>query len=341
MIRIQEITDKESWESFLLSADITAYPFFQSWNWGEVQKQLGFNVKRVGIVDQSSKKLTGVCQILDIRAKRGHYLHVRHGPILLNFSSKYFDAILAYLREEAKEKGAGFVRISPFVKKESISNIFFKERKFVYAPIHNMDAEVCWVLNIDKPEEQLMREMRKTHRYLIRKASNMSIKIIRSENLPDIKKFLPIYRKLAQEKHFIPHKGVKEEFETYIRDSQEVLLLAEYRGDVIAGVIISFVGNMAIYRHGASLGEFREIPASYLLQWEAIKEAKKRGKKIYNFWGIAPLEDKNHPWKGLTLFKVGFGGKKEEFIHAQDLPISVLYWKTYAIEYLTKLTKGY
>jgi lipid II:glycine glycyltransferase (peptidoglycan interpeptide bridge formation enzyme) len=80
---------------------------------------------------------------------------------------------------------------------------------------------------------------------------------------------------------------------------------------------------------------------NYLLQWEAIKEAKKRDKSIYNFWGIAPDTKRRHPWQGLSLFKKGFGGRLVEYLHAKDLPLSPLYFATYCYETLRKWKKGY
>lgn len=341
MLKIREIDSKKDWERFLQKQEIAMYPFFQSWNWGEVQIQLGFDVVRVGIVDQIKNELLGVCQIIDIKAKRGHYLHVRHGPVLSKFSEGNFDVVLAYLKKMAEEKKASFIRVSPFIRKEYIGDTFFKKRGFINAPIYNMDAEICWVLDVTKSEDLLLKEMRKTHRYLIRKSQSMSIKIIRSKNVNDIEKFYPLYTKLSQRKHFVPHKGVREEFAVFAKENNAVLLLAEYDKNIIAGAMVVFTPEMAIYRHGASLEGYRDVPASYYLQWGAIKEAKKRSIKLYNFWGIAPFENKNHPWQGLTLFKTGFGGERREFMHAQDLPLSPLYWKTYGIELLTRVLRGY
>ena len=52
---------------------------------------------------------------------------------------------------------------------------------------------------------------------------------------------------------------------------------------------------------------------------EAIKEAKKRGCKVYDFWGFTdPEKFPKHPWAGPTLFKMGFGGHKEEYVKTQD-----------------------
>jgi len=86
--------------------------------------------------------------------------------------------------------------------------------------------------------------------------------------------------------------------------------------------------------------KYPKIPVSYLLQWEAIKEGKKRGCKTYNFWGIAPESEleakKDHPWKGLSLFKKGFGGYKKEYVKTQDFPLSWKYWPIYLFEEIRK-----
>lgn len=337
MLEILEIIEKDKWENFLLETHF--YPFFQSWNFGEVQKKLGRKIERFGLFD--NEKLVGVFSIAEVKAKRGHYLHLRHGPVVLEENKKYLKEIINFLKKIAKNKNAAFIRISPLIKKDQADYAFFKSIGFVNAPIHNMDAENCLVLNIQKQEDQLLGDMRKTHRYLIRKAQNMNIKVIRTKKLSDIDIFLQLYKNLSLRKGFVPHKDIKEEFEILVKDDQVILLLAEYEKKIIAGAFINFVGNMGIYHHGASLEEYRNIPASYLLQWEAILEAKRRGKTLYNFWGIAPNYAKNHPWQGLTLFKKGFGGEEYEFLHAQDLPLNIWYWKNYLIEFYTKWRKGY
>jgi len=125
------------------------------------------------------------------------------------------------------------------------------------------------------------------------------------------------------------------------KNNEALLLFAKYKGKIISGILIDFVGPMAIYHHAASDNAYRNIPANYLLLWEAIKEAKKRKKTFFNLFGIAPSDNKHHPWSGFTMFKMGFGGERVEFIHAMDLPLSALYWKTYSIDLITKKIKGY
>jgi peptidoglycan pentaglycine glycine transferase (the first glycine) len=148
--------------------------------------------------------------------------------------------------------------------------------------------------------------------------------------------------KITSKRHgFVPHRGMKEEIEIFGKDDQSLLFLAKYEKKVIAGAIIIFYGDQAIYHHAASDDAYRDIPAPYLLQWEIIKAAKKRGKTLYNFWGVIPENKPKHPWRGLTLFKTGFGGRRVDAIHAQDLPLSLSYWKTYLIETAWRIKRGY
>lgn len=338
MLKIIEATDKKSWESFLQSRK-DFYPLFQSWNWGEVQKEGGRNVFRFVLLD-NKKTIQGICFAVLVKARRGTYLHVRHGPILSSYADSSFEIILNRLKDLAKDNNASFIRMSPFVLKDTIKESFFKSKGFILSPIYYMDAQRCWILDI-RPSEELLKNMRKSHRYLIRKAQQMDIKIIQAEDTSYYKEFNTLYEQLASRKHFVPHKHIQEEIEIFGKDNQVTMFLAKYEEKLIASAIVLYVNNMAIYHHGASLDEFRNIPASYLIQWNVIQEAKKRGLSYYNFWGVAPENEKKHPWQGHSLFKKGFGGNEYEFVPAYDFPLNFLYWKTYAIEQFSKWRKGY
>ena len=57
-------------------------------------------------------------------------------------------------------------------------------------------------------------------------------------------------------------------------------------------------------------------------------------------FGALLLRINPHPWAGLTLFKMGFGGYKKEFVKTQDFPLSKLYWLTYIFEKIRKSKRG-
>ncbi len=329
------VDDPAIWETFL--AAHSPQSLFQSWLWGEVQKKLGSTVHRWGFYQGGA--LVGIAQTVFVRARRGAFLHVRHGPVFARQNTSLWVSALAMLKDVARKERAWFVRISPllFPTRELMET--FSLLKLTPSPIHAMDAEYCWVLDIDAPEETLLRNMRKTTRYEIRRAMRLGVTVSKSANPDDLKHFFRLYEETSSRHGFVRHTGITEEFDVFSHEGKEMLFTAAYRDDVIAAAIITMYGNQAIYHHGAS--QTTNVPASYLIQWEAIREAKKRGLKLYNFWGIAHENKPNHPWRGITLFKKGFGGRSIAYIHAHDLPISPWYMVTKCIESTRRIMRGY
>lgn len=342
-MEIRKISDKEIWENFLL--ECKEKTFLQSWNWGGFQEKMGNKIWRLGIYERNS--LLSTALIIKIAAKRGTFLFCPHGPVVKEQKAKNKEQILGEvvnkLKEVAKDEKASFIRISPVWERNKENIEIFKNLGFREAPIH-MHPETTWELDISLPEENLLKQMRKTTRYLIKQAQkNSDVRINRSQRLDDVEKFNELYQKTVNRHHFAPFSldYLKNEVLAFAPDNQVIIFLAGYREELIASAIIIFWHRIAFYHQGASISKYPKIPVSYLLQWEAIKEAKKRGCKIYSFWGITPTDSPRHPWAGLTLFKKGFGGYKKEYVKTQDLPLSGKYWINYLVERIRRSKRGF
>jgi lipid II:glycine glycyltransferase (peptidoglycan interpeptide bridge formation enzyme) len=83
--------------------------------------------------------------------------------------------------------------------------------------------------------------------------------------------------------------------------------------------------------HGASDNEQRNLMSTYLLQWQAILEAKKMGCKLYDFGGVVSETETGHSWAGISRFKRGFGGNEYQYIGAWDLPYSPSQYKLFSL----------
>ena len=349
-MELREITNKEEWENFLLQR--SEKTFLQSWNWGEFNKEgpEGYPGKiwRFGTYDK--EKLMGIALIFKISAKRGTFLFIPHGPVINEALSgqdkkEILGLLLARLSDVAREEGASFIRVSPiFLDNEDNENIF-NDLGFRQAPIH-MHPEVTWELDITSPAEELLKNMRKTTRYLIRQAEkNPDIQIIKSDKIEDLRLFWPVYLETAERHRFVvfSENYLETEFNSFTKDHEVLIFLGKYKEQVVSAAIFIFWQDMCFYHHSGSLSEYNKIPVSYLLQWQAIKEAKNKGCKTYNFWGIAPnietesdAQKSKHPWAGLSLFKMGFGGRKKEYVKTQDFIVSKKYWINYIIESVRK-----
>ncbi|MFA5730207.1 MAG: peptidoglycan bridge formation glycyltransferase FemA/FemB family protein [Candidatus Paceibacterota bacterium] len=332
---IKEISEKKIWEDFLLNC--VEKTFCQSFNWGEFNQTMGDKVYRFGIFD--NERLIAVAQTIKIKAKRGTFLFVPHGPVILSGDNKEIvKTLLDYLKELGIKEKASFIRFSPVFTLNEENVKMFKELGFRNAPIH-MHPELTWELNLIPTEEELLKGMRKTTRYLVKQAEkNPDVEIVKSMDEKDLSEFERVYLETAGRHSFTPFppKYLKRELDAFKNDNEIVIFSGKYKGETVSSAMIVYWSKRAFYHQGASSSKYAKIPVSYLLQWEAIKEAKKRGCEIYNFWGVIPESEKNHPWAGLSLFKKGFGGNEKQYVKTQDYILSPIYWLTYIFEELRK-----
>ncbi|MEI8067962.1 MAG: peptidoglycan bridge formation glycyltransferase FemA/FemB family protein [Candidatus Shapirobacteria bacterium] len=334
-MEIKEISQKAIWEKFVQSQE--DYTFLQGWNWGEINKTTGEKLFRLGLYDQ--KNLIGICQVFTISARRGKFLFVPHGPILKSFSQTNLKFVFDYLKKLAKTEKVDFIRISPWLESTEKNKKIYKNLGFKSAPIF-MHAEETWLIDIDKDENTLLSEMRKTTRNLISRATRDGVEIIKSTDPKDIKYLYDLQLETSKRNHFVPFskKILELELNTFGQDNQCLLFLGKHNKIITGAAIIIFYGKFVFYYQSGSVEN--KVPINYLLQWEVIKEAKSRGCKIYNMWGIAPPNVPNHPWIGLTTFKTGFGGFNKNYLHAQDLILSPKYYLTYIIEKIPKTLRA-
>ena len=331
-IVVQNIDDIKEWEGFL-----EKHPevnFLQSWYWGEFHKKLGKDVRRVGFYH--GKKLVGVMLSVVENARRGRYLTVPGGPILDWGDGQLVDAAFLEMKRIGKETRSVFVRIRPQLREEGRE--IFKGYGCVDAPMH-LHAELSNILEISKSEEELKAAMRKTTRYEIRQAKKIGIKVEVGRDEDLIKEFYNLQIETARRQGFVPfsYKYLREQMKVFFEMDKGLLYRAMYEGKMLAQAFIIFYGEEAAYHYGASTQEGRRYPGAYLLQWEAIMEAKRRGLKRYNFWGVAPEDEKSHRFYGVSVFKRGFGGEDVAYLHAQDLVIDrAMYVVNYSIEWVRK-----
>lgn len=332
---VKEIKSKKRWEDFVLPQ---AQSFLHSWNWGETNRLIGNKIIRLGFYQKN--KLVGICLLIKQDAKRGPHILVPGGPIIDWRNQSLVNFVIKTIKKIAKKEGVWFVRVRPEIPDSKEARTMFPKLGFISAPMH-LHAENTWVLDITPPEEKLLYGMRKTTRYLIRRSLKAGLVCHMSTN-PKKSSILKALQDETVARHkFVgfPEKLFSAQLATFGKDNQAALFYASYSNAILAAAIIIFYGKIAYYHHSGSTLRYPKIPVSYFLQWKIIQEAKKRGCKQYNFWGIAPTNNPKHRFYGVTIFKKGFGGKQIDWLHAHDLPISPFYWLTFIFETLRRIIR--
>ncbi len=333
------IESRTEWDEFVQNQP--HYSFLHAWEWGVFNQRQGERVQRIGMYEDG--ELLGVALLLHVRAKRGKFLFCPHGPLVDWRDEARATAFVRHILALGRRAGAWFVRFSPLIPSDDLE----RQRPlhalgFRPAPIH-MHAEETWLLDITPEENDLLMGCRKGTRNLIRRAAKDGVEVIQSEDVNDLEIFDQLYADTATRHHFVPYSldYLRREFEAFHEQGRARLFFAYYQGQPISGAMILYYGRTAFYHHGASSSAFRKVPGNHALQWASILAAKRRGCTTYNFWGIAPEDNPDHPWKGLTFFKKGFGGYRIDYLHAHDRILSPLYWITYAFETARRRKRGF
>jgi len=327
MIFNQE-NNKNDWNKFVIEQNGL---FLQSFEWGEFQESLGRKVWRINIDDG----IIGAVYQHNLPFKKS-FLYCPRGPVFVSHQmlvadcKELFQKFLDKIKEIAERENAIFFRIEPEIQigKNLLQFTDYDLRKLSF----DVQPSRTLILDLGKSEDELLAEMHSKTRYNIRLAEKKEVAVqnlqsnLKLQNFFD--KFYDLLKETAQRNRYKIFS--KEHYQKLLGISNEQfsaeIFFAKYKDSILAANMVIFFGNRAIYLHGGSSNRHRNLMAPHLLQWEQIKEAKRRGFKEYDFWGI----DKKK-WPGVTRFKKGFGGKELEYIGAHDLIFRPLWYFIYRV----------
>lgn len=190
------------------------------------------------------------------------------------------------------------------------------------------------VLSLEPSEEELLAGMKQKTRYNIRLADKRNVEVRLEEPHKALSAWYELYRVTSVRDRIAIHSY---EYYRSLFDlaceataggressgSPEFLLYHAYHeGELLAGIVVARFAGAAYYLYGASSNEKRNLMPAYALQWQAIRDARESGCRSYDFFGIPPAQEPDHPMHGLYRFKVGFGGDIIRRPGAWDLPLS-------------------
>lgn len=309
---IQKIRSQEKWDKAVKNL---GGQFLQSWQWGEFQKSLGHFIWPLALIS-SNQNIVNLSLICQYKLPLGlSYFYSPRGPI------GDYKPFLEKIQNLAKKEKAIFWRIEPNNSKIDID-------KLVSVPDKQPSKTI--VLDLTFSLEELLQRMHYKTRYNIRLSQRHQIKVRKTvpETLEkDIELFLFLIHQTAKRDKFKTwpdeyyRKLIKTLFPQYLG-----LYLAEKNEETLAANIIIFWQKTATYLYGGTSDQKRNLMAPYLLHWHIIKEAKNKGYKNYDFWGI---DEKK--WPGLTRFKKGFKGKIVNFPGTFDVILNKNWYSLYSL----------
>ena len=297
IMKIMEIpiTQSEDWEK--LQQDLKETSFFKS----------GSNYQYLAI----KKRVPG-----------GSYHYLPYGPVA--DTKENFRLALDDLKALAKKEDAIFIRVEP--RNPDFAKILPQNTE----KSHDLNPKETWVLDLEGSDDEFKNKLpSRLLRYYKNREKN-DIKVEKSQNPDDVKYLIALQKALAKEKNISTFS--EEYLKTELKQPFATLYLVKHDKNIIAAGLI-FDHNTTRYNlQGAQSDEGRKLHATGILTIELIKDAREKGLKLFDFWGIAPEgAPQNHPWAGFTNFKKTFAGREVDFAGTYDVIIKPTKYKTYKL----------
>ncbi len=328
--------------------DLPGSHFLQTREWATIKSSAGWTSKGFLWEDDRGKSVSAALVMERKVSLAGiapvRILYVPRGPMLnWDVEIEWFP-VLQNLVEYAQKMRAMFIKIDPEcitgrgvpvdileqgVTQGSRVIDYLKDHGWRYSQDQIQFRNTVW-LDLSGTEEELLARFKQKTRYNVRLAARKGISI-RTGTEADFPELFTMYAETSLRDGFVIRSRdyYDHVWRTFLQQDMGVPLIAEFNGQPIAGLFLVVFGGRAWYLYGMSRDLHREKMPTYLLQWEAIREAKKRGCTNYDLWGAPDRFDESEPMWGVYRFKEGLGGEVVRFIGAWDYPVNPGLYKTY------------
>jgi lipid II:glycine glycyltransferase (peptidoglycan interpeptide bridge formation enzyme) len=308
-VQIDEL-DAPEWSGLLCQFDDAS--IYQTWSYGAVRwgrTQLSHVVlKRNGQAVAMAQ-----VRVLKLPAMRTGIAYVRWGPLCrlrgAPFDAAAFQQITQALKHEYVGRRGLLLRVIPPAFE---SDPFGPEVKINLAAIGMMQPSPSLPyhtlrVRLDQPVAELRKKLDQKWRNCLNSAERNGLQVVQAPTLELYDKFLSAYREMRARKPFETTVDVAE-----FRKMQAELppplkletFICEQEGKLLNAIVVSAVGDSAIYLLGATSGDGLKMKGAYLLQWHAIQWLRARGCRWYDLGGI---NAERNP--GVYHFKSGLSGE--------------------------------
>ena len=228
------------------------------------------------------------------------------------------------------------------VNKRNYASIDFSPRrggvrndKRLIMSSHPLFPSWTQILDLTKSEEELLKSFHSKTRYNIRLAQKKGVTVKEESNEKGFKIFAKLYFETCKRQRYFGHDYRYHRIVwDNLKNKIAHILIAYYNDVPLAAYELWYLYGIIYYVYGGTSEQYRNLMASNLLMWEAIKLGKRLGAKKFDMWGSLPQNyNYNHPWSGFTRFKEGYGTKFVKMVGSYDLVIHPLFYQLYNIIY--------
>lgn len=315
-LRVLSLEDRALWNQFV--AEHPRGHLMQSWEWGELKSDSGWHPLRLALWDLHRQHIVAGAQVLQRTAphvplRAGNLAYIPKGPLLDWTQEELCTTFFSALERTLRARGALALHMELPQEEDAAErpSLWYQLQALHAHRVRTVQPLRTIMLDLSPSEEMLLAQMKEKWRYNVRLASRKGVQVRVAETRADVQAWYRLLETTGERDEFGIHTVdyYLRAWELFAPDDTLRLFLAEYDGQLLAGIFVSLFAREAIYLYGASSNEMRNLMPNYLLQWEAIRWAKNNGALRYDFWGIPETDAEDEAMAGVYRFKRGWGGQ--------------------------------
>ncbi len=313
----------DEYEQFLLKTENAM--FLQSPAWAKVKDK--FIPEIIVIRNDSGEIIAGMLLLIRPIIMGYSIMYSPRGPVCDAHNREILKELMEGAKSVAKKYKSYVLKMDPNIRKDDSEFVEIMQSlggKFNFDGSDfstSLQPSVVYLLDINgkTPEEMFAHFPYKT-RYAIRSAEKFGVEV-RECGRESLEIFYNILKETCVRDHF--NVRPLSYFESMYDNLGEhlKLYLCYYEDTAISGAINITFGNRSLHLYGASSNQHRDKMPNYAMQWKMISTAAQNNVKLYDFGGIAAVEDENSPLHGLYVFKRKFRGEVVEYVGEIELII--------------------
>ncbi len=304
--------DHPEWERFVES--LPGVHHAQGTGWARVKSASGWLSARVALHEEG--RIVAGAQVLAKRVSRlGLAGYVPQGPVCEPGRPELAAAVMTELHALGRARHWRFLAVQPPFQCESLSlrlaGLGFRPSWLRLTPTATVQVD------LDRPEEAILADINQKTRQSIRKSEKEGL-TFREARPGETGLFYQMHNFTARRQKFAPYP------ESYFTDllatlgTEAAIVFVESEGEVVSGLLMVTFGTTAWSKLSGWTGRFPEKRPNQAVFWGAIRWARARGMKMFDFEGIDPdgaarlLRGESlpeHLKKSPDFLKVGFGGR--------------------------------
>jgi Acetyltransferase (GNAT) domain len=307
-VEIDRVTEREWSELLTYFQDSNIY---QTWSYGSVRWGAS-NLSHLVLWDGAEPLGIAQLRIVQPRLFRVGIAYLRWGPIC-HLHSKDLDpdvviSMARGLREEYANKRGLCLEIVPNAFEGSHRAKVFQGAFAQYEckSVIGNERYRTFLLDLSLSLDDVRRNLQRRWRQYLNSAERNDLQIREGQDRDLYFAFCKLYAQMWNRKRFRTGVNIEEfgRIQERLPQSQRMrVFLCEHKGEAVAALVCSAMGESGIYLLGASVDTDLRLRASYLLHWAVIKWLKDKGTRYYDLGGIDPVGN-----PGVYQFKRGFSG---------------------------------